>query len=144
MGRIHKKCGAGHFSRQGRDYASNKRYAAGQILRAAPLQAVGSDIDQLSPGVMHRVSRVSARAEFQDIVRQYRDGACEIKISGAMAVWVACWYDNPWPRVSEVSDAVAAILVLELAVAAKELAPKQELVDKQEKVYQIVCKPRQR
>ncbi len=77
-------------------------------------QAVGCDLDQWTPGMIHRVSRLAARPDFQAVVTaQTESGATEPRGLGLLAEWVlACQ---------------------SFATAARELAPKQELVDKAQK-----------
>ncbi len=77
-------------------------------------QAVGCDLDQWTPGMIHRVSRLAARPDFQAVVTaQTEGGATEPRGLGLLAEWVlACQ---------------------SFATAARELAPKQELVDKAQK-----------
>jgi|EP01046_Picozoa_sp_COSAG06_P051154 hypothetical protein len=87
------------------------RHAAADTLIA---KAVGCDLEQWTPGMIHRVSRLTARAEFQAIITAQReDGGTEPRGLGLAAEWVlACQH---------------------FATVARELVPKQELVDKAQK-----------
>ena len=64
--------------------------------------------------MIHRVTRLTARPEFQDVITMQRDnGGTEPRALGLAAEWVlACQH---------------------FATVARELAPKQELVDKAQK-----------
>jgi hypothetical protein len=87
------------------------RHAAADTLIA---KAVACDPEQWTPGMIHRVARLTARPEFQDVITTQRDGGgTEPRALGLAAEWVlACQH---------------------FATVARELVPKQELVDKAQK-----------
>jgi hypothetical protein len=97
--------------RQEPAWEESMRHAAADTLIA---KAVACDPEQWTPGMIHRVSRLTARPEFQDVIATQRDnGGTEPRALGLAAEWVlACQH---------------------FATVARELAPKQELVDKAQK-----------
>jgi len=76
-------------------------------------RAVGCDPEQLTPGMLHRLNRLSARHEFDEVVRAHREGIGDCPYAlGLLAEWILACQDY--------------------ASTARELGPRQELVDKAE------------
>jgi len=76
-------------------------------------KAVGCDLDNITPGMLHRVSRLSTRPDFAAVMMKHQGGTARPHALGALAEWV--------------------VACQEYGAAARELIPKQELVDKAEK-----------
>jgi hypothetical protein len=58
--------------------------------RPAP-QAVGCDLDNITPGMLHRVSRLSTRPDFAAVMMKHQGGTARPHALGALAEWVvAC------------------------------------------------------
>ena len=105
-------------------------------VRWAAVQAVGCDPDQFTPGMLHRLHRLSARPEFDEVVRAHRTGldSCPGAL-GCLAEWIlACQVCFISSSPGAQFDFTTAVLIFNQVYAstARELGPRQELVEKAE------------